>query len=112
MLLNLLQNALDVTIEPEVAGHPADRPIRISTAIQDDTVSLSVRDHGAGLVPGIAERLFQPFTSTKPGGLGLGLYICRTIVERSGGRIWGEAAPGGGRVVGFSILAMKQGAGP
>ncbi len=49
---------------------------------------MSVADHGPGIAPGDAEHIFDPFYSTKGGGLGVGLSICRAIIEAHGGRLW------------------------
>src|SRR5204862_3252137 len=51
-------------------------------------VQAQVRDHGVGIPPGKLERIFDPFVTTKPDGLGIGLSICRSIVERHGGKLW------------------------
>jgi two-component system sensor kinase FixL len=59
-------------------------------------VELSVRDNGPGLAPAVAARVFEPFVTTKPDGLGVGLAISRSIAERHGGHLSAEAAPEGG----------------
>ena len=60
---------------------------------------------GPGLAPEVAGRLFEAFVSTKPGGMGMGLSISRTIVEAHGGRLWAEPNPGGGSVFRFTLPA-------
>ena len=65
---------------------------------------LSVADSGAGVSAEAAERLFQPFVTTKSDGMGVGLSISRTIVEAHGGRIWTEPNPGGGAVFHFTMM--------
>jgi signal transduction histidine kinase len=52
-------------------------------------------DSGGGIPPGELERIFQPFVTTKPNGMGMGLAICRTVAESHRGRLWAEAGPGG-----------------
>jgi two-component system sensor kinase FixL len=66
-------------------------------------IRVSVADTGAGLDPALAPQLFQAFASSKEGGMGLGLSICRTIVEAHGGRIWAEDNVGGGTIFHFTI---------
>ncbi|WP_431855415.1 sensor histidine kinase [Azospirillum sp.] len=88
VLLNLLQNAVEAT--PASGGE-----IIVRTASIEGMILVEVRDAGPGVPDGAAARMFDPFYTTKPDGLGLGLSICRTIVERHGGRIWAEPADGG-----------------
>ncbi len=86
VLLNLILNASDA-----MAGHPpAHRQLSLSTTHCDGSVRISVSDNGCGLPPD-PERIFQPFYSTKPDGLGLGLPICRSIATAHQGRLWAEA---------------------
>lgn len=94
VLLNLIRNAVEAMAET------TDRPrdLTISSAPDGDMVRISVADTGPGIAPEIAERLFQPFNSSKPAGMGVGLSICRTIMEAHGGRIWAEPNPGGGTI--------------
>ncbi|HEY6830187.1 MAG TPA: ATP-binding protein [Gemmatimonadaceae bacterium] len=92
IVMSLLLNALDaVSVSPE-------RVITIGTASHGAEVELFVRDTGPGLSPKVRQHLFESFFTTKEGGLGMGLIIVRSIVERHRGRIIGENAPGGGAV--------------
>jgi len=77
----------------------------ISTAKTDPGVLISVRDSGPGLRPESVERLFESFYTTKSGGLGLGLSICRSIVEAHGGRLWASANEPRGAVFQFTLTA-------
>ncbi|MDK9696513.1 MAG: PhnD/SsuA/transferrin family substrate-binding protein [Siculibacillus sp.] len=92
VLLNLLQNAVDAMDGAAASGSG----IVVSTSREHDTVSVAVRDHGPGLTPEVEAHLFDTFFTTKPQGLGLGLSICRTIVESHGGRLWPTNEPDGG----------------
>jgi signal transduction histidine kinase len=92
VLLNLLRNAIEAVqgLAPE-----RRRVTLASSANADGSVTLSVSDQGEGIAPAIRERLFHPFVTDKPGGLGLGLSICRSVIESHGGTIVSEsAAPG------------------
>ena len=70
-----------------------------------DCVLVAVRDSGPGLAPATLERLFESFYTTKPGGLGLGLSICRSIIEAHGGRLWACANVARGAVFQFTVPA-------
>ena len=97
VLLNLLSNACDA-----VAGNPlGERRVSITTRAHRDTVLVEVMDNGCGLSD--PEDIFEAFYSTKPGGLGMGLAIVRSIVNSHGGRVWTESAPAGGITVHLSL---------
>jgi signal transduction histidine kinase len=66
-------------------------------------VLVTVRDSGTGLNPESFDRLFDAFYSTKPGGMGMGLSICRSIVEAHGGRIWASRIAGPGTTLQFAL---------
>jgi PAS domain S-box-containing protein len=88
ILLNLIKNACDAM----QANAPEDRKLTLTTAVEQHGLLIGVLDSGVGL-PDDVESLFQPFHSTKEGGLGLGLSICRTLVTAHGGRLWAEPRP-------------------
>lgn len=99
VVVNLVRNALDA-----MEGC-ARRELSVSSRLGEGSVAvLSVADSGAGVSADAAERLFQPFVTTKSDGMGVGLSISRTIVEAHGGRIWTEPNPGGGAVFHFTMM--------
>ena len=104
VLLNLVTNAIDA-----LASYDGDRVVRLSAErVGKDQVELVVADTGPGVAPDLAAVLFQPLTTTKPQGMGLGLAICRTIVEAHGGRLWLDPSPTGAT---FRLtLPISQGA--
>jgi len=88
VLLNLIVNACDAM----ESNQPRDRTLTLTTFIAQNEIRIGVLDCGVGL-PDDVETLFQPFHTTKAGGLGLGLSICRTLVTSHGGRLWAERRP-------------------
>jgi predicted ATPase/signal transduction histidine kinase len=80
-----------------------------SQRAEDGQILVSVSDTGIGFQPEIAEQLFAPFFTTKPDGTGMGLRICRSIVESHGGRLWAEGAPGRGATFHFTLPAAVTG---
>ena len=97
VIVNLVRNALDAM------GDCPRRVLNVSTAIDGDMAMVTIADTGPGIDEATASRLFQPFVTTKAQGMGVGLSICRTIVEAHGGRIWTEPNPGGGTVFHFTV---------
>lgn len=90
VLMNLLRNAVEA-----LDGQP-QRDIRISTRLSRGTCEIGVHDSGPGVSESVLTRLFSSFNTTKSSGMGIGLSICRTIVEANGGQIWYEpGVPGG-----------------
>lgn len=99
VLVNLIRNGVDAMIGSD------RRQLRISSQRADDMVQVSVEDTGSGIDRAVAERLFQPFITSKQSGMGVGLSICRTIVEAHGGKIWFDSIPAGGTVFHFTLSA-------
>jgi C4-dicarboxylate-specific signal transduction histidine kinase len=97
VLLNLLINACEAMAE----NLPADRKVLITTRLCDSgrSIEVAIADSGCGIAAGHLERVFQPFVTSKPEGLGLGLVICRWIAQAHRGRLWAEDAAGGGAVL-------------
>jgi two-component system sensor kinase FixL len=103
VLLNLMRNAVDAM------ENISRRELLLSTAPSaNDMVCISVSDTGTGLAPEMADQLFQPFVTTKPQGMGVGLSISRTIVEAHGGRIWAEPNPLGGTIFRFTLRSIRK----
>ena len=101
VILNLLINA----IEAMSGMCEGQRELLISTAKTNSGVVVSVRDSGPGLMPEGIEQLFESFYTTKPGGLGMGLSICRSIIETHGGRLWASANEPRGAIFQFTLSA-------
>jgi two-component system sensor kinase FixL len=90
-------------IEAMAAGPRRELTIT-SAGHSEDKIRITVADTGSGIAPDIRERLFQPFVTTKGDGMGVGLSICRSIVETHGGRLWVEDNPGGGSQFHFTLM--------
>jgi two-component system sensor kinase FixL len=102
VLINLIRNALDAMYEAD------ERLLTISTTRSaDDLVTIAVQDTGTGISASVADHLFQPFVTSKQTGMGIGLSICRTIIEAHGGRIWFEGAPEGGTIFRFTLPRVE-----
>jgi signal transduction histidine kinase len=103
--LNLIINAV------QAVGAVADgaREVLITTAQADPNgVLVAVKDSGPGLTPASYERLFEAFYTTKPGGLGMGLSICRSIIEAHQGRVWVTANLPRGAVFQFTLPPERE----
>jgi PAS domain S-box-containing protein len=100
VMLNLIVNAVEA-----MGGVPeGTRDLLVSSEKADsDGVLVAVRDSGPGLTPATLERLFDAFHTTKPNGLGLGLSICRSIIEAHGGRLWASPNAPRGAVFQFTL---------
>ena len=102
VMLNLIVNA----IQSMSGVEDGDRELHISTAsIEPEGVCVAVRDTGHGLRPESLPRLFEPFYTTKPEGMGMGLSICRSIIEAHGGRLWATRREPRGALFQFTIPA-------
>ncbi len=100
VILNLMRNAI------EAMQDSGRRELRVSTHQADGMVEIMVADSGSGIAPEIAAKLFQPFHTTKPQGMGVGLSISRTIVEAHGGQLWASENTGGGTI--FHLTSEKR----
>ena len=91
VVMNLVRNSVEALADVK------QRSLTVRTCKPEDTaVQIDVIDSGPGLPKEVADRLFQPFVTTKSGGIGIGLSICKSIVDAHGGRLWTTANPEGG----------------
>jgi C4-dicarboxylate-specific signal transduction histidine kinase len=104
VLLNVITNAMDAVAENPV---PERMVVMQTTCGEDGLVHVTVRDRGAGLPDGVADRIFEPFVTTKADGMGMGLAVARSLVDNHGGSIRAANQPGGGAMVTISIPASS-----
>jgi two-component system sensor kinase FixL len=98
VVVNLIKNAIEATADVPSAM------IWVSATKRDDSMLLvQVRDNGPGLPDQSGRSLFDPFFSSKPKGMGLGLSICQTIIDAHGGKIWAESVKSGGALFSFTL---------
>ncbi|MDF2097401.1 PAS domain-containing sensor histidine kinase [Aquibaculum arenosum] len=102
VVLNLVRNAIEAL---QAVDH---RSLLVSTSTTADNVELSVSDSGPGLDPEVADQLFMPFVSTKANGMGIGLSICRSILDAHQGQIRAEPVEGGGTRFRVSLPVMDK----
>ena len=106
VVLNLIMNA----IEAMTSLRDRACELVISTRISDgNQVLVSLEDSGIGLDPNTLDKIFEPFYTTKAGGMGMGLSISRSIIEAHGGRLWAVARPGSSTIFYFSLPNCEQG---
>ena len=105
VILNLLNNSIQALASTEMAN----KAITITSEVHANTLRLSIADNGAGVPANRQDTLFELLSSTKQTGLGLGLWLCKYIVMRHGGKLWYEAAQGGGAnfVMEFPVVILR-----
>jgi signal transduction histidine kinase len=105
VVLNLILNAVEAMSSVEEGA----RELSISTEQgQTGSVLVAVRDSGPGIDPGHLERVFEPFYTTKTTGVGMGLAICRSIIDAHGGRLWADANTPRGTIFQFTLPAAHE----
>jgi two-component system, LuxR family, sensor kinase FixL len=102
VLLNLIRNSVEA-----MSGSSVRVLVIAVTPVEGGMARVSVADSGPGIDPAVSDKLFQPFVTTKRDGMGVGLSICRTIVEAHGGRIWIEGNEVGGTTFHFTIPQIR-----
>jgi signal transduction histidine kinase len=105
VVLNLLLNAVEAMGSVEAAP----RELLISTKQDHTGVLVAVHDSGPGIHPEHLDSVFDAFHTTKPSGMGMGLSICRSIVDAHGGRLWAEANEPRGTIFQFTLPAVQVG---
>ena len=105
VILNLVRNSIDALSDFDT------RTITVATESKGDMVEVVVSDNGPGLPSEVRERVFEPFVSTKPDGIGIGLSICRTIVEAHGGEIAVDTSTNRGTRIRFSVPVFDESSG-
>ena len=103
VLFNLLRNGIEA-----MRGQPRPK-IKVATKLaREGMIEISVADTGPGLADEVRAKLFQPFVTTKKDGMGIGLSVCKAIVESHAGRLWVDDNPGGGTIFRFTVLHAQD----
>ena len=102
VLFNLLRNAIEA-----MQDQPKRELVVATSLVQGGMVEISVADTGPGLVAEVRAKLFQPFVTTKVHGMGVGLSVCRAIVESHGGRLWADDNPSRGTIFRFTVRHVE-----
>jgi len=100
VLINLIVNAIEAMSS---IGERARELVIMTRNIDTDQVQVTVEDSGVGLDPNTMQKIFEPFYTTKPTGLGMGLSISRSILQSHGGRLWATAKDGPGTIFYFTL---------
>lgn len=99
VIINLIRNAVE-----SMESTPLSlRSLRIHTSFDGDMIRATFSDTGSGIAPEVSAEMFEYFQSTKPAGMGIGLSICRKIIEAHRGRIWGKGQSAGGAEFAFEL---------
>jgi two-component system sensor kinase FixL len=97
VVFNLMRNAI------EAMATASPRVLWVSTQLNTDVVQVSITDTGTGLTPAVQSRLFQPFLTSKPDGMGVGLSICHAIIKAHVGELWLGTSSSHGTTFHFSL---------
>lgn len=104
-VMNLVLNALEATS----AAKSEKREVVVRCISEGDSwLTVSVRDSGPGIDPSVQQKLFDPFVTTKPHGMGMGLLVTRSIIQSHGGRVWGSSNPDVGSTFTFTIPTIRK----
>ncbi|RAK53012.1 hypothetical protein DJ018_11065 [Phenylobacterium deserti] len=90
-----------------MAAQPGPKDLVVTIRAEGEMLRVDVRDNGPGIPPGQLGTIFDPFYSTKPGGMGMGLAICKTCVGAQGGRLWVASTPGEGSTFSFTVPTAR-----
>jgi C4-dicarboxylate-specific signal transduction histidine kinase len=104
VMLNLIMNAADAVAK----NMPENRKIFISTRLKDSKIQVAMRDTGTGIDPARIDEIFEPLFTTKSRGMGMGLALCRTIIQEHGGRIRIENNADGGATATFELPVIQN----
>jgi len=105
VLINLIVNAMDAMAHLD----KSQRRVTVRTARNDDFAEIEIADSGPGILPGKLDEIFEPFYTTRPNGMGMGLSIARTIIDAHDGRISAENGPARGATFRIGLPLARAG---